>query len=207
MPVQHLHPARKTRSQARAQAVLTPTPRAPLDGTSAVPQLRAHLDRGPIVEGEEPFTKEGRGPRRSSSPPGVVGSFQAFQRSCLIRLSHQSEPSLLEIMQQMTQIMANIQAASSSEASRPPSSKNLSIKAPSCFYGTQTSKFRSFIQSYQLIFHNDQANFPEYRKKVLYYTSSLTGRDSKWIEPYLFPSALKTQATSSIIGPYLNLNS
>ncbi|MBW0551704.1 hypothetical protein O181_091419, partial [Austropuccinia psidii MF-1] len=35
-------------------------------------------------------------------------------------VSHQSEPSLLAIMQQMTQIMANLQEASSSKASRPP---------------------------------------------------------------------------------------
>ncbi|MBW0516838.1 hypothetical protein O181_056553 [Austropuccinia psidii MF-1] len=51
MPVQHSPPARQTRSQARAQAVLTPTPRAPLDGTPSVPQLRAKLDKGPILEG------------------------------------------------------------------------------------------------------------------------------------------------------------
>ncbi|MBW0542808.1 hypothetical protein O181_082523 [Austropuccinia psidii MF-1] len=47
MPIQHSPPAIQTGSQARSQAVLNPTPRAPLDGTPAVPQLRAHLDRGP----------------------------------------------------------------------------------------------------------------------------------------------------------------
>ncbi|MBW0578612.1 hypothetical protein O181_118327 [Austropuccinia psidii MF-1] len=50
MPIQNSPPARQTISQARAQAVLTPTPRAPLDGTPAVSQLRAKLDRGPILE-------------------------------------------------------------------------------------------------------------------------------------------------------------
>ncbi|MBW0592323.1 hypothetical protein O181_132038 [Austropuccinia psidii MF-1] len=54
MPVQQSPTARQKRSQARAQAVLTPTPRAPLDGTPAVSQLRAQLDRGPIVEGRGP---------------------------------------------------------------------------------------------------------------------------------------------------------
>ncbi|MBW0591781.1 hypothetical protein O181_131496, partial [Austropuccinia psidii MF-1] len=54
MPIQHSPPARQTRSQARTQAVLTPTPRAPLDGTPAVSQLRAELDRGPTLEGAEP---------------------------------------------------------------------------------------------------------------------------------------------------------
>ncbi|MBW0474789.1 hypothetical protein O181_014504 [Austropuccinia psidii MF-1] len=75
MPVQHSPPVRQTRSQARAQAVLTPTPRAPLDGTPEVSQLRASLDRGPHLEGEAPSIQEGRGPRRSSSFSGVVGSF------------------------------------------------------------------------------------------------------------------------------------
>ncbi|MBW0563807.1 hypothetical protein O181_103522 [Austropuccinia psidii MF-1] len=62
MPIQHSPPARHTRSQARTKAVLTPTPRAPLDGTPAVPQLRAQLDRGPIMEGEAPSRQQGRGP-------------------------------------------------------------------------------------------------------------------------------------------------
>ncbi|MBW0512996.1 hypothetical protein O181_052711 [Austropuccinia psidii MF-1] len=75
MPIQHSPPARQTRSQARAQDVLTPAPRAPLDGTPAVPQLRAQLDRGPHMEGAEPSRKEGRGPRRSSSFSGVVAGF------------------------------------------------------------------------------------------------------------------------------------
>ncbi|MBW0593484.1 hypothetical protein O181_133199, partial [Austropuccinia psidii MF-1] len=58
--------------------------------------------------------------------------------------------------------MANLQAASSSDSSRPPAFKTPSMKAPECFDGTQPSK-----------------------KKVLYATSFLIGRASKWIEPYL----------------------
>ncbi|MBW0491269.1 hypothetical protein O181_030984, partial [Austropuccinia psidii MF-1] len=50
-------------------------------------------------------------------------------------------------MRQMTQIMANLQAASSSESSRPPAFKTPSMKAPKCFDGTQPFKVRSFIQS------------------------------------------------------------
>ncbi|MBW0479441.1 hypothetical protein O181_019156 [Austropuccinia psidii MF-1] len=75
MPVQHLPPSRQTRSQANSQAFLTPTPTAPLDGTPAVPQLRAQLDRGPVMEGEATSRKEGRRPRRSNSLSGVVGGF------------------------------------------------------------------------------------------------------------------------------------
>ncbi|MBW0525872.1 hypothetical protein O181_065587 [Austropuccinia psidii MF-1] len=231
MPLQHSPPARQTRSQARAQAVLTPTPRAPLDGTPAVPPLKAQLDRGPIKEGEAPSRKEGRVPRRSNSFSGVVGVFPGMSRTTFRGpgeygeeeedisveeeesdgteaaaapvgasegtrgptlaqydqpVSQQTEPSLLAIMQQMTQIMANLQAAASSEISGPPAFKTPSMKAPECFDGTQPFKVRSFIQSCQPIFHNDQANFSQDRKKVLYATSFLVGRAAKWIEPYLF---------------------
>ncbi|MBW0492213.1 hypothetical protein O181_031928 [Austropuccinia psidii MF-1] len=58
MPVQHSPPARQTRSHSKAKSVLTPTPTAPLDGTPAVPQLRAHLDRGPNLVGAAPSRKE-----------------------------------------------------------------------------------------------------------------------------------------------------
>ncbi|MBW0523926.1 hypothetical protein O181_063641 [Austropuccinia psidii MF-1] len=160
MHIQHSSPARQTRSQARTQAVLTPTPRAPLDGTPAVPQLRAQSDRGPIMIGAAPSIQEGRGPRRSSSFLGVAGRFPGLSRTSLKvpgeddevegenlveeeesdgteaapapvgapqgtgrptlaqsdqPVSHQSAPFLLAIMQKMTQIMANLQAASSSE--------------------------------------------------------------------------------------------
>ncbi|MBW0499160.1 hypothetical protein O181_038875 [Austropuccinia psidii MF-1] len=59
------------------------------------------------------------------------------------------------------------------------------MKAPECIYGTQPFKVRSFIKSCQLIFNNDPANFSQERKKVLYATSFLIGRATKWIEPYL----------------------
>ncbi|MBW0573439.1 hypothetical protein O181_113154 [Austropuccinia psidii MF-1] len=192
MPLQHSPPARQTRSQALTQAVLTPTPRGPLDGTPAVSQLRAKLDRGPILEGAAPSRKEGRVSRRLISFSGVVGSFPGMSRTTFRGpgeddeeeeenyveeeesdgteaapapvgasegtrgptlaqsdqpISHQTEPLLLAIMQQMTQIMANLQAAPSSEVSRPPAFKNPSMKAPECFDGTQTFKVSSFIQS------------------------------------------------------------
>ncbi|MBW0529328.1 hypothetical protein O181_069043 [Austropuccinia psidii MF-1] len=160
MPVQPSPPARHIRSQARTQAFLTSTPRAPLDGTPAVPQLRAQLDRGPHIEGAAPLRKEGRGPRRSNSFSGVVGGFPELSRTTFKGpgedgeeeeensveeeesdstegvpapvgasqgtggptlaqsdqpVSHQSEPSLSTIMQQITQMMANLSAASSSK--------------------------------------------------------------------------------------------
>ncbi|MBW0593504.1 hypothetical protein O181_133219 [Austropuccinia psidii MF-1] len=88
-------------------------------------------------------------------------------------------------MQQMTQIMANLHEASSSDSSRTPAFKTPSMKEPECFDGTQPFKVRSFIQSCQLILHNDPAKFSQERKKVLYATSFLIGRAEKWIEPYL----------------------
>ncbi|MBW0520580.1 hypothetical protein O181_060295 [Austropuccinia psidii MF-1] len=187
MPLQHLPPARQTRSQARAQAVLTPTPRAPLDGTPEVPPLKAQLDRGPIKEGAAPSRKEGRVPRRSNSFIGVAGGFPGMSRTTFRGpgedgeeeeensveeegsdgteaapatvgasestrgptiaqsdqpVSHQTEQYLLAIMQQMTQIMANLQAAASSEVSRPQAFKTPSMKAPECFDGTQPFKVR-----------------------------------------------------------------
>ncbi|MBW0585015.1 hypothetical protein O181_124730 [Austropuccinia psidii MF-1] len=210
MPLQHSPPARKTRFQAQTQAVLTPTPRVPLDSTPAVPQLRAQLDRGARMEGAAPSRKEGRVPRRSNSFSGGVGGFPGISRTSFKGpgedvqeeeensveeeesegtegvpapvgapqgtgrptlaqsdqpVSHQSEQSLLAIMQQMTQIMANHQAASSSESARPPAFKTPSMKAPECFDGTQAFKVRSFIESCQLIFHNDPENFSQDRKK------------------------------------------
>ncbi|MBW0471955.1 hypothetical protein O181_011670 [Austropuccinia psidii MF-1] len=126
----------------------------------------------------------------------MEGQLQPSLRS----LSHHSEPSLLAIMQQMTQIMANIQAASSSEASRPPTFKTTSMKAPECVYGTQPFKVRSFIQSCQLIFHNHLANFSQERKKVLDATSFLIGRAAKWIETYL--SKLTNKDTNYLVNSW-----
>ncbi|MBW0488504.1 hypothetical protein O181_028219 [Austropuccinia psidii MF-1] len=198
MPLQHSPPARQTRSQARSQAVLTPTPRAPLDGTPAVLPMKAQLDRGPVKEGAEPSKKEGIEEENSveeeesdgtEAAPAPVGASDGTRGPTLAQsdkpVSHQTGPSLLALMQQMTQIMANLQAAASSEVSRPPAFKIPSMKAPECFYGTQPFKVRGFIQSFQPIFHHDPPNFSQDRKKVLYSTSFLVGRAEKWIEPYL----------------------
>ncbi|MBW0552379.1 hypothetical protein O181_092094 [Austropuccinia psidii MF-1] len=148
MPVQHSPPSRQNSNCSHSNS----------KGSPAVPQLRAKLDRGPILEGEAPSIPEGRGPRRSSSFSGVVGRFPGTSRTIFTGpgeeeeensvevegsdgtegvpapvgesqgtgrptlshsnqpVSHQSEPSLLAIMQKMTWIMTNLQAASSSEA-------------------------------------------------------------------------------------------
>ncbi|MBW0505209.1 hypothetical protein O181_044924 [Austropuccinia psidii MF-1] len=161
MPVQHSPPARQTISQARAQAVLTPTPRAPLDGTPAVPQLRAQLDRGPHMEGaaltfkgpgeeEEDNSVEEEESDGTEGVPSPVGASQGT-----------GGPTIAQ------------------STSRPPAFNTPSMKAPEFFDGTQSFKVGSFIQSFQLIFHNDPASFSQDRKKALYSTSFLIGRAEK----------------------------
>ncbi|MBW0570909.1 hypothetical protein O181_110624 [Austropuccinia psidii MF-1] len=142
-----------------------------------------------MVEAAPSRKEEEEGSDSTEAVPTPLGASQDTRGPTLSLsnqpVSHQSEPSLLAIMQRMTQIMANIQAASSPEASRPPAFKTPSLKAPDCFDETQPFKVRSFIQSCQLIFHNDKANLSEERKKVPYSTSFLIGRAAKWIEPYI----------------------
>ncbi|MBW0481197.1 hypothetical protein O181_020912 [Austropuccinia psidii MF-1] len=66
-----------------------------------------------------------------------------------------------------------------------PVFKTTSMKTPDPFDGNQAHKLRGFIQSWNMIFHNDPENFFSDRKKFLYSTSFLTGRAGKCIEPYL----------------------
>ncbi|MBW0572443.1 hypothetical protein O181_112158 [Austropuccinia psidii MF-1] len=101
-------------------------------------------------------------------------------------LISQAEPNFLKMMEKMTQFMGQLtQAVAPRDNSKAPAFKTPSMKAPDSIYGAQAHKLRGFIQSCQLIFHNDPANFFSDRKKVLYSTSFLTGRAGKWIEPYL----------------------
>ncbi|MBW0588878.1 hypothetical protein O181_128593 [Austropuccinia psidii MF-1] len=115
------------------------------------------------MEGEAPSTKEGRGPRRSNSFSGVVARFPGTSRTIFKGpwedgeeeeensveeegadgtegATAPFEPSLLAIMQQMTQIIAHLQEASSSDSPRPPAFKTSSMKAPEFFDGTQCFK-------------------------------------------------------------------
>ncbi|MBW0461953.1 hypothetical protein O181_001668 [Austropuccinia psidii MF-1] len=179
MPIQRSLPARQKRSQERVQAALTPTPRAPFHGTPAVPQLRAQLDRGPTWKEQNHSGRKEEGPGEDGEEeeensveeeasdgtkgvPAPVGASQGTGGPDLAQynqpVSHLSEPSLFAIMQQMTQSMANLQSASSSEESRPPEFKTPSMKTPEYF---------------------DDKN------EVLNATSFLIGRAEKWIEPYL----------------------
>ncbi|MBW0469202.1 hypothetical protein O181_008917 [Austropuccinia psidii MF-1] len=143
MPVPHSPPSRKTRSQARAQAVLTPTPTAPLDVTPAEgrkrtkkinffsgvvggsPGLSTTTFKGSGKDGEEEEENsvEEEQSDATEGVPDPVGASQGTGGPTLAQshqpVSNQSEPSSLAIVQKMTQIMVNFQAASSSDASRP----------------------------------------------------------------------------------------
>ncbi|MBW0525154.1 hypothetical protein O181_064869 [Austropuccinia psidii MF-1] len=166
------------------------------------------------MKGEAQSRKEGRGPRRSSTFSGVVGTSTGISRTTLKGTGEDdaeeeenskmkdltSEPSSLAIMQQMTHIMANIQAASYSEALRLPAFKTPPMKAQDFFDGTQPFKVRVFIQPCQLVFHNGKENFSEERDKVIYATSFLIGRDSEWIDPYL--SDLTNQDPAYLINKW-----
>ncbi|MBW0536897.1 hypothetical protein O181_076612 [Austropuccinia psidii MF-1] len=162
--------------------------------------------RGPGEDGEEEEENsvEEEESDCTEAAPASVGASEGTRGPTLdpsdLPISHQTEPSLLDIMQQMTQIMANLQASASLEFSRPPAFKTPSMKAQEFFYGTQPFKVRSFIQSCQLIFHNDLENFSQDRKKVLYATSFLFCRAAKWIEPHL--SNITNQDSSYLLNSW-----
>ncbi|MBW0471484.1 hypothetical protein O181_011199 [Austropuccinia psidii MF-1] len=89
-------------------------------------------------------------------------------------------------MEKRATIMGQLsQEAAPRDNSKAPEFKTQSMKVSDKFDGTQAHKLRGFIQSCQLILHNDPENFFSDRKKVLYSISFLTGRAGKWIEPYL----------------------
>ncbi|MBW0571108.1 hypothetical protein O181_110823 [Austropuccinia psidii MF-1] len=149
---------------------------------------RARLGEAEDEEGEESVKKE------YSEETEVATAFAGVpEASEAANLAHsnqplvsKAEPNFLKMMEQMTQFMGQLtQAVAPMDNSKAPAFKTPSIKAPDFFDGTQAHKLKGFIQSCQLIFHNDPENFFSYRKKVLYSTSFLTGRAGKWIEPYL----------------------
>ncbi|MBW0497104.1 hypothetical protein O181_036819 [Austropuccinia psidii MF-1] len=127
--------------QSRAQDVLTPTARAPLGGTPAVPKLRAPYGRSSTIhpgrkrakkikiilrnswrihrtfkehsqrsrgdgDKEEENSVQDEGSDGAEGVPAPVGESQGTGRQTLAQsgqpVSHQSEPSLLAIMKQMT---------------------------------------------------------------------------------------------------------
>ncbi|MBW0520905.1 hypothetical protein O181_060620 [Austropuccinia psidii MF-1] len=119
----------------------------------------------------------------ATAPEVLQGSNLAPKNQPLVS---KSDTILLKIMEKMATIMEQLsQAAAPREKSKAPAFRTPSMKAPHPFVCTQAHRLRVFIQSCQLILHNDPANFFSDGKKALYPTSFLTGRAGKWIEPYL----------------------
>ncbi|MBW0569956.1 hypothetical protein O181_109671 [Austropuccinia psidii MF-1] len=138
---------------------------------------------GEVEDEEEDYGETEVEDALENAPEVPQGSNLASTNQYLVS---ESNPSLFNIMEQIATIMGQLsQEAAPRDDSKAPAFKTPSMKAPDPFDGTQAHKLRGFIQSFQLIFHNDPENFFSDRKKVLYSTSFLTGRARKWIEPYL----------------------
>ncbi|MBW0471522.1 hypothetical protein O181_011237 [Austropuccinia psidii MF-1] len=123
-----------------------------------------------VEEGEESVGEEG------SEETGVDAALAgAPEDSEAANLAHsnqpfisQAEPNFLKIMEQMTQFMGKLtQAVNPRDNSKAPAFKTPLMKARYTFDGIQAHKLRGFIQSFQLIFHNDPENFFPDRKKFL----------------------------------------
>ncbi|MBW0584290.1 hypothetical protein O181_124005 [Austropuccinia psidii MF-1] len=127
---------------------------------------RARLGEVEDEEGEESVEEEDSGETEvedalANAPEVPQGSNLALFNQPLVS---QTEPSLLKMMEQMTQCMGQLaQAVTPRDNSKAPAFKNSSMNAPYSF----------------------DANFFSDRRKALYSTSFLTGRAGKWIEPYL----------------------
>ncbi|MBW0560541.1 hypothetical protein O181_100256 [Austropuccinia psidii MF-1] len=108
MPVQHLPP--EGRGPKRSSSFSGVVGR--------FPGLSRTTFKGPGEE-EEENSVEDEESDGTEGVPAPVGESLGIGRPALAQsdwpVSHKSEPSLLAIMQQMTQIMANLQEASSSE--------------------------------------------------------------------------------------------
>ncbi|MBW0569387.1 hypothetical protein O181_109102 [Austropuccinia psidii MF-1] len=158
-----------------------------LGGYPSIPQGPRSRE-GEDEEGEEPMEEECseetevesalEGAHEASKAPNLAHSNQPFVS--------QAEPNFLKMMEQMTQFIGQLtQAVAPRDTSKAPALETPSMKEPHSFDGTTAYKLRGFIQSCQLIFHNDPETFCSDRKKVFYSTFFLTGRAGKWIEPYI----------------------
>ncbi|MBW0508471.1 hypothetical protein O181_048186 [Austropuccinia psidii MF-1] len=123
------------------------------------------------VEEAEDEEREESVREKESEETGVAGAPEAPEAPNLTlsnqTLVSQAKPNLLKMMEKMTQFMGQLtQAVSQRENSRASAFKNPSMKALYSFDGIQAHKLRGFIQSCQLIFHNDPENFFYDREKL-----------------------------------------
>ncbi|MBW0552316.1 hypothetical protein O181_092031 [Austropuccinia psidii MF-1] len=109
------------------------------------------------MKGEESVEAEGSDETEVESSLKNAPEALEAANPALYKTHHLSEvePSLLKMMEQMTQLMGKItQAVSLKDNSRVSEFKTPSIKAPDSFDCTKATKLGGFIHSFQLIFHN-----------------------------------------------------
>ncbi|MBW0475470.1 hypothetical protein O181_015185 [Austropuccinia psidii MF-1] len=136
------------------------------------------ISQGPRSRSGEAEDTEGKESEETEVEAALAGAPEASEAPNLSPSNQspvsQAEPNFLKMMKQMSQFMGKLtQAVSPRETSRDPAFKTPSMKAPGSFDGTKGYKLRGFIQSCQLIFHNDPASFFSDRRK-LFETQSLT---------------------------------
>ncbi|MBW0480788.1 hypothetical protein O181_020503 [Austropuccinia psidii MF-1] len=132
---------------------------------------RARLGEDEDEEGEKPVEEDES--EETEVATSLAGAPEASEAADLAHsnqpLVSQAEPNFIEMMEQITKFMEKLtQAVAPRDNSKAPEFKTPSMKAPDSFDGTQAHKLRGFIQSHQLISHNDPENFFSDRKKVLY---------------------------------------
>ncbi|MBW0500117.1 hypothetical protein O181_039832 [Austropuccinia psidii MF-1] len=124
MPVKHSPPAKNTRSQG-AQAVLTPTLRAPLDHTPSVNQMSENLDKGVApsrrggprgrLEEAEDEVGEDSVEEEETEAPEMEGAHKASEARNMALSNYplvsQAEPNFLKMMEQMTQFIGHLTKA------------------------------------------------------------------------------------------------
>ncbi|MBW0537119.1 hypothetical protein O181_076834 [Austropuccinia psidii MF-1] len=109
------------------------------------------------MKGEESVEVEGSDKTEVASSLTNAPEAPEAANPALYKKNHLSEvePSLLKMMEQMTQLMGKItQAVFLRDNYRVSDSKTQSIKAPDSFDCTKATKLGGFIHSFQLIFHN-----------------------------------------------------
>ncbi|MBW0498498.1 hypothetical protein O181_038213 [Austropuccinia psidii MF-1] len=167
---------------------------------------RARLGEAEDEEGEESVEEEES--EETEVETALEGVPEASEAANIAHFNQplvpQAEPNFLKMMEQMTQFMGKLtQAVAPRDNPKAPVFKTPSMKAPDSFYGNQAHKLRGFIQSCQLIFHNDPANFFSDRKKVLLFSLVELANELNPTSP-IFP--MKILPISSIIGIYLKPN-
>ncbi|MBW0497387.1 hypothetical protein O181_037102 [Austropuccinia psidii MF-1] len=114
MPIQHSPPARQNPSSSSTEG--------PIRQRTPYGRKRAKMIKFIFSSKEEENSVEEEESDGTEGVPAPMGASQGTGGQTLAQsnqpVSHQSEPSLLAITQQMTQIMGNLQAASSSDSSR-----------------------------------------------------------------------------------------